>query len=414
LRAFSSKTARTIVVAIVLMSAARQAVAAADLLLTLHPEHRAHEARLRDAADDTIAQFSEWFGPAPFERLAIDTIPSGQTAPPDQPGRIVVPIHWLQPQRSLLMEAAVARAIARQWWGVSIEMPDQFLSDGIAEYAQGRAVERIYDRRHQRMAYSTYEARYFGNLVPWAIRALRLDRATAGVDRTSYRSLPDVDVQSTDAEHRRARAAKIAAALVTLERYIGWPALQRGLSLANQQYAGRRMSADEFAQTLNDAAERDLSWFLAPVLNGPTRWDYAVESITTSRDGTAACGGASCVRSTIVVRRLGNTAFTGTSQEPAGDFEAGRAIEIELEFADGQKISQRWDGRAETRSLVYDAPSGVVRATVDPRDVLTMDLTRLNNTRRVDDRAARAGILAWSARWAIRLQDLLLTHAFLY
>lgn len=386
--------------------------AAADVQLQLRPEHQRQGERVRDAADEAIAQYTAWFGAPPFEGLIVESVPAGSPAA-DRRGHAVVPMHWLQPARSLLLEAEVARAIARQWWGIGVTMPDRLLADGIAEYAQARTLEQIYDRRHRRPAYSTYEVRYFGGLVPWAIRALRLERASAGIGLHEYRRYPDVDVRTDDPALRRAQAAKVAAALVTLERYIGWPSLQRGLSLAIERYRGRTMTAGDFAHAVGDGSNRDLSWFFSPLFNGPSQWDYAIESIGAEPLGNTTCGSGPCVRSTVVVRRNGNIAFTGTSQQPVGDFQSGRAVEIALDFADGQTVTERWDGRAETRTLVYDAPSRVIRAAVDPRAVLALDFRRLNNTRSIAA-GSQAGLVSWTARWMIWFQDLLITQSALF
>ena len=387
--------------------------AAIEITLQLHPDHRRHESRLRDAANEAVTQYVEWFGPAPFDRLTIETAPPRGRLDDDSLGRGSLHTHWLQPDRSLLMEAEVARTVARQWWGIAIAMSDRSLADGIAEYAQSRVVERIYDRRHQRLVYSTYEARFFGGMVPWAIRALRLDRRTSGIGRAEYRRHSDVDVRGTPPEFRNARAAKVAAALLTLERYIGWPALQRGLSLAVERYRNQTMSADDFARTISDAADRDLSWFFDPLLKTTARWDYAVASITTEERAGTSCGTGLCVRSTVVIQRLGDAMFTGTAHPPAGEFESGRAIEIEVQFADGQKAEERWDGRSATKTLIFDGPAPVTRASIDPREVLALDLYRQNNTqsRTAPDTMTAA---SWSVRWTIWLQDLLLTHALLF
>lgn len=383
------------------------------ITLQLAADHQRHDARIRDAAAEAIGQYTDWFGRPPFERLSIATIAAGAELPPDALGEATIAAHWLQAERSLTLEAAVARAVARQWWGVSIAIPAQPLADGLAAYAQSRTLERIYDRRHQRLAYSTYEARYFGGLVPWAIRALRLDRQTAGIGRAIYRRHPDVDLRDTDPSLRDGRSAKVAAALLTLERYIGWPALQRGLSLAAERYRGRTMSVDDFARTIGDAADRDLSWFFTPLFGETSRWDYAVGSLAAEPLGNTQCGSGPCIRSTIVVERLGNAVFSGTAHPPRQGFESGRAIEIDIDFADGQRVSERWDGRAASKAIVFDGPSPVTRASIDPRDVLALDLTRLNNTRTsvaVDGSA----LMTWSARWTVWLQDLLLTNAFFY
>lgn len=417
LSALSSGVARAIFTTLLLLTVAfeRAPSAAATIEITLqaHPDHRRHEARIRDAAEEAIAQYVEWFGPAPFDRLVIATTAPGVPAQPESAGRVSLSAHWLQPERSLLMEAEVARAVARQWWGVAIAMPDRFLADGIADYAQSRIAERIYDRRHQRLVYSTFETRYFGGMVPWAIRALRLDRRSAGINRAEYRRHPDVDLKGSAPELGRARAAKIASGLLTLERYIGWPALQRGLSLAVERYRGRSLSAVDFARTISDAADRDLSWFFDPLFTTSSQWDYAVASIATQDRPGTNCGKGACVRSTVVIQRVGDAMFTGTAHLPAGDFESGRAIEIDVEFADGQKAEERWDGRAASKTLTFEGPAPVTRASIDPREVLAMDLYRQNNSRSVFT-IDTATTVSWSVRWTIWLQDLLLTHALLY
>ena len=417
LPAFPSAAARAIVTTVWLLLAAGEsrtfAAAPPGVTLQLDADHRRHEARIRDAAGEAIAQYIDWFGPAPFDQLTIHTVPFGRELPGERAGTAALHAHWLQPERSLLLEADVARAIARQWWGIGVAMPDQFLADGIVDYAQSRTVERIYDRRHQRIAYSTYEARYFGGLVPWAIRALRLERQTAGIGRAEYRRHSAVMVRDTAPALRTARTAKVAAAFVTLERYIGWPALQRALSLAGERYRGRTMSAEDFSRTVSDAADRDLSWFFEPLFDQPAHWDYAIGAVAIESRAGTDCGAGPCLRSTIVLQRLGDATFTGTAHPPAGVFESGRALEIELEFADGQKVAEHWDGRAESKTLMFDGPSPLARAAVDPRGVIALDLFRQNNARSLasPDLATTA---PWSVRWTIWLQDLLLTHALLF
>ena len=105
--------------------------------------------------------------------------------------------------------------------------------------------------------------------------------------------------------------------------------------------------------------------------------------------------------------------FSGTAHPPSEGFESGRAVEIEMDFADGQKVTQRWDGRASSKTIVFDGPSPVTRASIDPRDVLALDLTRLNNTR-TTAKVDTSALMTWSARWTVWLQDVLLTYAFFY
>ena len=380
--------------------------ATCDLTIQLQPDHVSQAARIEDAATEALNQYSEWLSPFPGNRLTIVDVRWDAPEPAAQPGVVVVRARWLQPERALTLEAQVARGIARQWWGGLVHVEDRFLADGLAEYLQGRTVERIFDRRHQRTNYSLAELRVFGGLVPWAIRALRLDRETTGIGRAVYRRQPDIDLRDPADSARPAQMAKTAAALTTLERYLGWPVLQRGLQGAVRRYAGGSMSTRDFASTLGDAADRDLSWFFDEAFGKRTTYDYAVDELSSVEE-------AGAYRTTVVVARHGDALFTGTSQTPVGAFESGRALEIHVDFADGQTSVEHWDGRAPTKTLVFHGPAPATAARINPGRILLLDLHAINNSRtRVP--APAVASLPWSVRWTTWLQDALLSSAFFF
>jgi len=385
-----------------------------ELRLWLQRDHVQHAERIADAAREALEQYGAWFSPYPYDQLTIVDVP-WRSPNEDRriPGVVTIRARWLQPERSLTLEAQVAGGIARQWWGALVAMPDRYLADGLAEYAQSRTLERIFDRRHQRINYSLLETRWFGGLVPWAIRAARLDRQTSGLNRAAFRRLPGVDLQDGSAAARPAQAAKSAAAIITLERYLGWPALQRGLSAAARRYAGQTMTTAMFVETLGDATDRDLSWFADQAFAPSSTYDYAVAGLTSVADETGACGAGPCYRTTVVLRRLGEAVFSGTSLPPVGPYESGRALEVEVRFADGQRSDDHWDGRADEKTLVYHGPAPAIWARIDPARTLLLDINRLNNARTLTP-PSPAATLPWSVRWTTWLQDLLLSSAFFF
>lgn len=388
--------------------------ATCELRVWLQPDHAAHADRIADAAREALDQYSAWFTPYPYDRLTIVDVPwQSPEAATAIAGVVPIRARWLQPERSLTLEAQVARGIARQWWGTLVVMPDRYLADGLAEYAQSRTIERIFDRRHQRVNYSLLETRWFGGLVPWAIRAARLDRQTTGLNRAVFRRHPAVDLRDASAVARPAQMAKAAAAITTLERYLGWPALQRGLSAAARRYAGQTMTAAQFFEILDNAADRDLAWFVDQAFGQSSTYDYAVADLASVADATGACGAGPCYRTTVVLRRLGEAVFAGTSLAPVGPFESGRALEIEVRFADGQHSEDHWDGRAAEKTLVYHGPAPATWAGIDPAGILLLDVNRLNNSRTLAP-ASPTAALPWSVRWTTWLQDLLLSSAVFF
>lgn len=384
-----------------------------SLVLRLQPDHVQYADRIADAARESVALYTEWFGPNPTPELAIvDGLAQPASAPP---ARGVVPIQarWLQPERSMTLEAQVARGIARQWWGGLVAVEDRFLADGLAEYAQSRVVERIFDRRFQRLGYSLGQVEWMDRAIPWAIRAVLLERSTGGIDRASFRQRPAVDLRAADETLRPAQTAKAAAAVTTLERYLGWPALQRGLQLACRRFSGATMTVNDFAATLGDAADRDLSWFFDQAFATSEVYDYSIDELLTTRAPDEFCSGGDCFVTTVVLGRHGNAEFTGTSQPPTPPFESGRALAVQVDFENGQSAVSHWDGRAVSKTLVYHAPAPAKEARIDPAEVLLLDVNRLNN-RRLAARVPVRQVAPWTVRWVTWVQQSMLTYGLLF
>ena len=168
-----------------------------------------------------------------------------------------------------------------------------------------------------------------------------------------------------------------------------------------------------FFETLDAATDRDLSWFVDEAFGRAATYDYAVADLASVVDETGACGTGPCYRTTVVLKRLGDAVFSGTSLAPVGPFEAGRAVEIEVRFADGQRSEDHWDGRAAEKTLVYHGPAPATWARIDPARTLLLDANRLNNARTLLP-ASSAATLPWSVRWTTWLQDLLLSSAVFF
>ena len=83
-----------------------------------------------------------------------------------------------------------------------------------------------------------------------------------------------------------------------------------------------------------------------------------------------------------------------------------------MRFADGSARVEHWDGRAPSRLFEYEGASPAESATVDPRQVILLDVHRTNNSRTRAPRAASAAT-RWSVIWTAWLQNLLLSYGSL-
>ena len=137
-------------------------------------------------------------------------------------------------------------------------------------------------------------------------------------------------------------------------------------------------------------------------------YDYGVESLRSDFDGTNRAR----FSTTVVVRRYGDAVFAGTSRVSRAPFRSSGPLEVAVTFADGSIMRERWDGRAESMELEYESTSPAVSAAIDPDQLLQLDDDRANNRRTLE--APRRAAAIWATRWAVWLQDSMLTYAWLF
>lgn len=389
-----------------------------DIRLLMQPEHRSQVGRFLEAIEESLVEYRE-FAPYPYDHLTVvdaawRTHPGGS----GYPALVTVQASWLTSNAASDVEADIARGVARQWWGnlVAIDPARDAVTDrALADYVHVRAVDALMDRHSQAYAYGFYQRRYFGGFVPWVFSRVRLDDVTDGLKRSSYRAFPTADAPAAAGllgpSALAAVRAKAALAFATLEGYAGWAAIQRALATVAKRYAFRSAGRNDVFATISGAAGEDFSWFFRQTVDGSNTFDYAVTQLESRPRPAEKCQ-APCFETTVIVRRLGEAEFTGTSRAPTGPYDAGRALTLLVRFADGSEMTDRWDGRARWRLFEYESRVPAVSAEIDPGHVLVLDRNLTNNSLTLRPRASQAAT-RWAARWSIWLQDLLLTYASL-
>jgi hypothetical protein len=336
-----------------------------DIRLTIDPPYQRYRERYVAAIRTALRWFGEWYGPYPHGTIAMAI-----------PGSVDTPL--LSPRASRQLERQVVQKIAADFWTAAGGLDQPF-----REALIGFSVDRL-----MREAYSgegSHELRFFGGAVPWVVRSVRAGLGGPGDERA-------------------------IRAFVTLERYLGWPVLQQSLSEFRARHAGAPGSPQQFLTVAGEVSGRDLDW-MNGLFDASETYDYGIERIDVQR------GSGEANRVEVVVRRYGNGQFSGSSQQRSGAFESGRGVTIVVSFADGQQITEVWDGRDAERRFVYDATVPVVSAVVDPDHTITVDAVRANNVLRMSgpaEASSRMVAATWASRWAGWLQDRLLLWSALF
>jgi aminopeptidase N len=157
-----------------------------------------------------------------------------------------------------------------------------------------------------------------------------------------------------------------------------------------ERWKFRHPKPEDFFAIASEVSGQDLTWFFDQVYRGSDTFDYAVQELVSERldDGR--------YRTTVVAQRLGEATFP---------------VDVVTTFDDGEQVTERWDGLARRRLLVYERAARASTAEVDPRRVLLLDVNYTNNSRTLQPRSGEAS-LKWALTWMVWLQDLMLTYAF--
>jgi hypothetical protein len=314
-----------------------------------------YQGRVLDAATHAWRHYNEWFGALRSADVLIASSALGRRGLP--PNVTILDVGLLAPSASARIEQQLFHVLADRYWQASAAGLDPRLRRGLVEFSADRL------RRTYFTSGPYTEVRSLYGLVPWVVRSVPV---------------------GPEAEMSRA-----AIALTTLERHLGWAALQQVLAEWRARADAESASTDTLIDVAQELTGRPLDW--ARDLFRPERlYDFVVESLDvrplTVRDG---------YRSRVVLASRG--AGTGTVA----------AVMLRVVFADGQQIMETWRP-ADRTEFIYEAGAPVQEVVLDPDRVFVVDSARENNLLVAGTEQASLAARSWAARWGVWLQDRLL------
>ncbi len=383
-----------------------------EMRLLLQPEHVAQAERHFAATRAALRYYGEWYGPYPYGHITIvDPAWQSGAGGMEYPTLFTAGTRWLAPTGVLQPEGVTIHEAGHQfWYGIvaNNEFEDAWLDEGFNSFSDARVAAEAYPSMHPVL-------RFFGGFVPWVLRDITLHRATDLNGFYGYRESAKADAQATPTYKywpgtaSRITYDKTALWLHTLERYLGWPTLQRIMSTYFQRWAFRHPKPQDFFGVVNEVSGQDLTWFFDEVYRSSNVFDYGVQEVSTRPAGGRGYFGEGAQKAfvasptpggvfvtTVVVRRYGEGTFP---------------VDVLVTFENGEQVRERWDGRDRWRLFQYERPARGVSAVVDPDRVLLLDVNITNNSYTLQPKARQAA-RKWSLQWLVWLQDLLLTYAF--
>jgi hypothetical protein len=295
---------------------------------------------------------------------------------------------WLEPRFASDGELEVAQLLARHFWRQTIDSaqaPEFFRAFELA--AANRLATPIVAAQLDSTVGSPFlVTRLFGGFVPYLIRSIRPDR-------------PIVDHSS------EGDATSNLDWVETFQRYLGLPTFEAIMTTFSERFTFDHPTPADFVKTAESESGRDLTWFFDQIGKDGRSFDYAVDGV----DGKRFSDGRYLTR--IVVARHGDGVFSGSSHPRVGPYESGRGVEVAVEFGDGARRTEYWDGRDQRKVFMYDSAAPVERVSVDPNRTLAFDRNKTNNGWALMPRAAAARN-RWALRWMTWIEDLLVGYSF--
>ncbi|MGH9219746.1 MAG: hypothetical protein ACRD1W_10620, partial [Vicinamibacterales bacterium] len=202
--------------------AAQPVVESPAIRVDLHVAARDRAQRLAVTARQTVNLLTDWIGPYPAASLTVVDAFWRSQAVLQPPGTAALPVRWVEIDRDPAAERRLIGAVSSHYWHEALTAPadQRWFAEALARYLGARAIDTILEGRQY------WSARYFGGFIPFATRALPL--SPFGADARGHILSFDSDI-ALSAGSDRQQVARATAALFTLERVIGWPALQQGL-----------------------------------------------------------------------------------------------------------------------------------------------------------------------------------------
>lgn len=359
-------------------------------------------ARLSDTSRRTLRLLVDWLGPLQRTDVIVVDLPWGAGTPGASYANVAeTRVRLLAPARDLTAERSLVAALARQFW-LTGHQGDLFFREGLVLYIATRGINAVLEGRN------IAAPRFLGGFVPAPIRSLVLSPSLGGPRPLSGEF--DEVLQPADAPWRFAPAGegssarRTVAALLTLERFVGWPAMQQALAALRRRATTIPLTPETFAAVLAEQRGVSIDWFVRDLVRSSEPIDYAVSEFSSVESGAT-------FRTAITIDRRGAGVFAATDRDRSAG--PARSVQVLARFADLSESRAFVDGRDERTELVFVSHAPAVSAMIDPDEVVLIDAEPANNGRLLADPPADRTGLRLVINWVIWLQHAMLTYTAL-
>ncbi|KAA3610611.1 MAG: M1 family peptidase [Calditrichaeota bacterium] len=329
-----------------------------------------------EAAKFSVRYFQDWYGDYPFPNLTVVDPRRGAfgSGGMEYPTLITAGTIYGLPAGVYLPELVILHEFGHNYWYhllASNEFEEAWLDEGINSYTEAKIMDHIFNDAG-------------------AINMGAVQLSNKQFHRLRYLFFADYDPMLkhgwkyySGSSYGANSYSRPAVILLTLDNYLGADVMRNAMQEYVKEWSFKHPKTNDFINVISRVAGQDLNWYFDQILYSNATLDYSVASIYSrevkknrgvdfddlEENATSDSLEVKEIKqyeSGIGVRRLGEFIFP---------------VEIELTFADGEKIREKWDGKDLWKRYKYVRESKLISATVDPEQKILIDMNFSNNSR---------------------------------
>jgi hypothetical protein len=383
-----------------------------NIRLLIPPEHCSMAERYIGAVKHSLSYLTKHVGRYPYPTITIVDPPlhALRSGLMEYPTFITVGTFYNMPEWFRNSEALAAHEFAHQYFMAMVasnEKEEAWLDEGFVTWFEDRIVDDAYGRKQ--------------SLVD--IFGFRYD--SRELSRLEYTGMPNPKIgiiARPSWEFVEARKeliySKTATSLETVRNLVGDEVMDKIIMTYFERWKFRHPKGTDFLAVLEEVAKQELGGMMGGMVLTIFKQciyttdvcDYAVGNIVNTKmaeptglfdDGK---GGYQFKKGTmtdqfqseVILYRQGDMIFP---------------VEVEITFAGGSKIVEKWDGSDRRKVFEYSGSQRVISAHIDPQQKILLDLDLNNNSMTLEPK--KSPLVRYATRAVFWIQNVLQTVGFL-
>lgn len=346
----------------------------------MQPQHKHRTASLLASLKAALTYFDVHVGKYPYPVLtmvdpAYDAEDAGGM---EYPTMFTTLTHWADGGWLRLGEDATVHEFGHNYWQgmvASNEAEEAWLDEGINQYFEGRIMDETYGATSSLIDLAGVHG---GDVDIDRLAYCAMTNPKAAPIATPAWLFPH-NPRSGGGNYGALTYMKTATVLTTLERLIGRATMDSVMHTYFERWSFRHPGGRDFIATANEVVQRlcgnrfgpSLDWFFDQTIYGTDVCDYELSGISVAalpfeKPSPPDTSQKPLYESTVLVSRLG---------------EVRMPVNILMHFENGNEVLEEWAGDTRVMQYTYRRPERIAWAQVDPDNILTIDINRLNNSK---------------------------------